>query len=159
MGAVDAYIADTTRRQEQIWEARKSLFDAYLAMYTLDEADVCIPRNKIPEYIEQADLIGEKHSVLLVPIGHAGDGNLHYNIIKKANTKDEEWQDIMEAALSDLIDLSHKMGGIASGEHGLGYTKKHYLEIELGSKQVELMKAIKAIFDPNHILNPGKVWV
>jgi glycolate oxidase len=159
MGAVDAYIADTTHRQEQIWEARKSLFDAYLAMYTLDEADVCIPRNKIPEYIEQADLIGEKHSVLLVPIGHAGDGNLHYNIIKKGNTKDEEWQDIMEATLSDLIDLSHKMGGIASGEHGLGFTKKHYLEIELGSKQVELMKSIKAIFDPNHILNPGKVWV
>jgi glycolate oxidase len=157
MGAVDAYIADTTQRQEQIWEARKGIFDAYLAMYTLDEADVCIPRSKIAEYIEKAETISKKHGVLLVPVGHAGDGNLHYNIIKM-ETSDEAWPKVMEAALSDLIDLSLQMGGTISGEHGLGYTKKHYLEKEVGPKQVELMKAIKSAFDPNGILNPAKVW-
>lgn len=157
MGAVDAYIADTERRQEQIWEARKCLFDAYLAMYTLDEADICIPRSEIPEYIEKADRIQSKHGVLLVPIGHAGDGNLHYNIIKLEETPIEDWPEMLEAALSDLIDLALKMGGTISGEHGLGYTKKHFLEKQVGSKQVELMKGIKKVFDPNNVMNPGKV--
>lgn len=156
-GAVDAYIADTAQRQQQIWEARKCLFDAYMALYTLDEADICIPRSRIPEYVERAEAIGEKHGVLLVPIGHAGDGNLHYNIIKQDQT-DEEWPEVMEAALSDLIDLALEMGGTISGEHGLGYTKRHYLERQVGAKQVELMKAIKRAFDPNNILNPGKIW-
>jgi glycolate oxidase len=158
MGAVDAYIADTASRQQLIWEGRKAVFDAYIAMYTLDEADVCIPRNRIPEYVERAEAIGEKHGVLLVPLGHAGDGNLHYQIIKRDETPIEEWPSLMEAALSDLIDMSHEMGGTASGEHGLGYTKRQYLEREVGSRQVELMKGIKAAFDPNWIINPGKVW-
>lgn len=158
MGAVDAYIADTNSRQQQIWEARKSSFDAYLAMYTLDEADVCIPRDRIPEYIERADVIAEKHGVILVPVGHAGDGNLHYNILKPDSMSMEDWPDAMENALSDLIDVSHEMGGTASGEHGLGYTKRHYLEREVGLKQVEIMKGIKKVFDPNGILNPEKVW-
>ncbi|MCW4049550.1 MAG: FAD-binding oxidoreductase [Candidatus Bathyarchaeota archaeon] len=159
MGAVDAYIADTAQRQNQIWEARKAVFDAYLAMYTLDEADICIPRSKIPEYVERAEAIGEKYGVLLAPVGHAGDGNLHYNIIKLDETPEEEWPELMESALSDLIDMSHEMGGTASGEHGLGYTKRHYLVREVGSTQVELMKGIKAVFDPKGILNPSKVWV
>jgi glycolate oxidase len=158
MGAVDAYIADTVSRQQQIWEARKAVFDAYLAMYTLDEADICIPRNRIPEYIERANVIGEKHGVILDPVGHAGDGNLHYNIMKPDDMSMEAWPEAMESALSDLIDLSHEMGGTASGEHGLGYTKRHYLEREVGPKQVELMKGIKKVFDPNGILNPEKVW-
>ncbi|HUV33546.1 MAG TPA: FAD-linked oxidase C-terminal domain-containing protein, partial [Candidatus Desulfaltia sp.] len=95
---------------------------------------------------------------LLVPVGHAGDGNLHYFIIKLDETPDEEWSGLMEAALSDLIEVSLEMGGTVSGEHGVGYTKKHYLEREVGSAQVRLMKGVKATFDPNLILNPGKVW-
>jgi len=158
MGAVDAYIADTDRRQEQIWEARKCLFDAYLAMYVLDEADICIPRSRIPEYIDKAEEIEAERGVLLVPVGHAGDGNLHYNIIKLEDTSEEDWPERMEAALSDLIDLALEMGGIISGEHGLGYTKKHYLERQVGPKQVELMKGIKNVFDPSQIMNPGKVF-
>jgi glycolate oxidase len=159
MGAVDAYIADTAGRQQQIWEGRKAVFDAYIALYTVEEADVCIPRSRIPEYIERAEAIGEKHGVLLVPLGHAGDGNLHYTIIKREETPVEEWPGLREAALSDLIDMSHEMGGTASGEHGLGYTKRRYLEREVGPRQVELMKRIKAAFDPNGIINPGKVWL
>ncbi len=158
MGAVDAYIADTASRQQQIWEARKAVFDAYLAMYTLDEADICIPRSRIPEYIERAGVVEKKYGVLLVPVGHAGDGNLHYNILKPDEMPLSNWPQAMEGALSDLIGLSHEMGGTASGEHGLGYTKRHYLEREVGPKQVEIMKGIKKVFDPNGILNPEKVW-
>lgn len=158
-GATDAYIADTEQRQLQIWEARKCLFDAYLALFTLDEADVCIPRSHIPEYIERAEKIGEKNGVLLVPIGHAGDGNLHYNIIKLDHTSDDEWPEVMEATLEKLIELALELGGTISGEHGLGYTKRHYLERQVGKEQVKLMKEIKKIFDPNKILNPDKIWI
>jgi len=111
MEAVDAYIADTASRQQQIWEGRKAVFDAYIALYTVDEADVCVPRNRIPEYIERAEAIGEKHGVLLVPLGHAGDGNLHYNIIKRDETPMEAWPELMEAAISDLIDNVPRDGG------------------------------------------------
>lgn len=159
MGAVDAYIADTAQRQQQIWEARKAVFDAYLAMYTLDEADVCIPRSRIPEYLERAESIGSKHGVVLAPVGHAGDGNLHYNILKPDDVLDEEWPSLMESALSDLLEMSLEMGGTLSGEHGLGYTKRGYLIREAGEKQVGLMKSVKAAFDPNDILNPGKIWI
>ncbi len=159
MGAVDAYLADTASRQQQVWEGRKAVFDAYLAMYTLDEADVCIPRNRIPEYIERANVIEKKHGVILCPVGHAGDGNLHYNILKPNEMSLADWPNVMESTLSDLIDLSHEMGGTASGEHGLGYTKRHYLEKEVGPRQVEIMKGIKKAFDPNGIINPDKVWL
>jgi glycolate oxidase len=159
MGAVDAYLADTVSRQQQVWEGRKAVFDAYLAMYTLDEADVCIPRNRIPEYIERANVIEKKHGVILCPVGHAGDGNLHYNILKPNEMSLADWPNVMESTLSDLIDLSHEMGGTASGEHGLGYTKRHYLEKEVGARQVEIMKGIKKAFDPNGIINPDKVWL
>jgi glycolate oxidase len=159
MGAADAYIADTASRQQQVWECRKAVFDAYLAMYTLDEADVCVPRNKIPEYIEGANVIEKKHGVTLCPVGHAGDGNLHYFILKPESVPLKDWPDLMETTLSDLIDLSHEMGGTASGEHGLGYTKRHYLEKEVGARQVEIMKGIKKAFDPNGIINPDKVWL
>jgi glycolate oxidase len=128
-------------------------------MYTLDEADVCIPRDRIPDYIERANEIEKKHGVILCPVGHAGDGNLHYNILKPGSMPIEEWPATMEATLSDLIDLSHEMGGTASGEHGLGYTKRHYLVKEVGPEQVEIMKGIKKAFDPNWIINPEKVWL
>ena len=157
-GAVDVYIADKKRQQEEIWEARKAVFDAYLAQYTLDEADVCIPRAKIPDYIKRSTEIEQKHGVLLVPVGHAGDGNLHINIIKPEEMPEEDWGRALEAALDDLVALAHSFGGTTSGEHGLGYTKRRFLERELGKTQVELMKAIKKVFDPYGILNPGKIW-
>ena len=103
-------------------------------------------------------VIADKHGVLLVPVVLAGDGNLHYFIIKLDETPDEDWPDLMDAALSDLIDVSLEMGGTVSGEHGVGYTKKRYLEREVGSAQVRLMKGVKTVFDPNGILNPCKVW-
>ena len=158
MGAVDAYIADTTEKQRQMWEARKSVYDAYLAFYDLDEADICIPRSVIPPFIEKLDAIAEKHSVLIAPVGHAGDGNIHCNVIRVGQS-DEEWKKALEATLSDLIDLGLSLGGTISGEHGLGYTKRQYLVKRVGRRQVELMREIKRVFDPLNIMNPDKVWV
>jgi glycolate oxidase len=156
-GAVDAFIADTTEKQRQIWESRKAVYDAYNAIYELDEADICVPRSKIPDFINELEGVESRHSVLIVPVGHAGDGNVHCNIIRLGGT-DVEWREALEASINDLIDISLSMGGTISGEHGLGYTKRLYLVKKVGSTQVELMKGIKRVFDPKGILNPDKIW-
>lgn len=157
LGAVDAYIADTAEKQRQIWEGRKAVFDAYLALYDVDEADICVPRSAIPDFIGKAEEISAKNGVLVVPVGHAGDGNIHCFIVRLRQS-DEEWPGVLEATIADLIDLSLSMGGTVSGEHGLGYTKRQYLVKRVGRTPVEVMKAIKRAFDPLNILNPDKVW-
>ena len=156
-GAVDAYIADTAEKQRQMWESRKAVYDAYNTFYELDEADICVPRSKVPDFIDELVGVEAKHGVQIVPVGHAGDGNVHCNIIRLGGT-DEEWHETLEDSISDLIDLSLGMGGTVSGEHGLGYTKRRYLVKKVGATQVELMKGIKRVFDPNGILNPDKIW-
>jgi glycolate oxidase len=157
LGAVDAYIADTAEKQRQIWEGRKAVFDAYIALYDVDEADVCVPRSAIPDFIGRAEEISARNGVLVVPVGHAGDGNIHCFIVRLKQS-DEGWPVVLEATISDLIDLSLSMGGTVSGEHGLGYTKRKYLVKRVGRTQVEVMKAVKRAFDPLNILNPDKVW-
>ncbi len=156
-GAVDAYIADTAEKQRQMWEARKAVYDAYNTFYEVDEADICVPRSRIPPFMEHLDDIGTRHGVQIIPVGHAGDGNIHCNVIRLGGT-DETWHEELEATISELIDLSLSMGGTVSGEHGLGYTKRQYLIKKVGTTQVELMKGIKMVFDPNNILNPDKIW-
>jgi glycolate oxidase len=157
LGAVDAYIADTAEKQRQIWEGRKAVFDAYIALYDVDEADVCVPRSAIPDFIGRAEEISARNGVLVVPVGHAGDGNIHCFIVRLKQS-DEEWPVVLEATISDLIELSLSMGGTVSGEHGLGYSKRKYLVKRVGRTSVEVMKAVKRAFDPLNILNPDKVW-
>ena len=158
MGAVDAYVADTQARQQQLWEGRKCLFDAYKAFWEMDEVDICVPRSRIPDYIEGADEVSERHGVTIASIGHAGDGNVHSIITRDPETDRDLWLEKLEAVIEELIDLGLSLGGTISGEHGLGYTKKHYLPMRVGEIQVELMRAIKRAFDPLNILNPGKVF-
>lgn len=157
MGGADAYLADTPLRQQQLWEARKRLFEAYKAFYEIDEVDACVPRNRLPDYVEGADQVAEKYGILVATLGHAGDGNVH-SIIAREQTEDrDQWMEKLGNAIGELIDLALSLGGTVSGEHGVGYTKKQYLVRKVGGTQVELMKAIKRAFDPHNVLNPGKV--
>ncbi|TEU09545.1 FAD-binding oxidoreductase [Candidatus Bathyarchaeota archaeon] len=156
-GAVDAFVADTDSRQQQLWEARKCLFDAYKAFWEIDEVDSCVPRSRIPDYIEGAESVAERHGVIISNIGHAGDGNVH-SIIAKGDLSDEQWPKTLEAVIDELIDVALSVGGTLSGEHGVGYTKKKYLHLQVGETPINLMKAIKLAFDPNNILNPMKVF-
>jgi glycolate oxidase len=158
LGAVDAFIADKTEQQRQIWEARKATYDAYNTFYDLDEADICVPRSKVPEFIDETEVIAKKYGVIIAAVGHAGDGNIHCNILRQGQSE-ENWPIVLEETISDLVDMSIKMGGTVSGEHGLGFTKRPYLERKVGKTQVALMKAIKVAFDPNLILNPNKLWM
>jgi glycolate oxidase len=158
LGAVDAFIADKAEQQQKIWEARKATYDAYNTFYDLDEADICVPRSMIPEFIDETEAIAKKRGVLIAAVGHAGDGNIHCNIIRQ-DQSEKDWPIVLEETISDLVDTGIKMGGTVSGEHGLGYTKRSYLERKVGKTQIEIMKAIKAVFDPNLILNPNKLWM
>jgi glycolate oxidase len=156
LGAVDAFIADTEQRQRQLWEARKSVADALDAFYDVDEADICVPRSRIPEFIEAGFTLGEKYDVTIVPLGHAGDGNIHVNVLRHQQNE-VQWLETIEASMRELVELSISLGGTVSGEHGLGYTKKNLLPLKVGAFQVEIMRKIKQIFDPKGILNPEKV--
>lgn len=156
MGAVDAYVADTEARQQRLWEARKCLFEAYKAFWQIDEVDSCVPRDRIPDYIERAEEVAERHGVVVANIGHAGDGNVH-SIIVRGDLEEEVWRETLEAVVRELIEISIDIGGTISGEHGIGYAKKGYLVDQVGETQVELMKSIKRAFDPGNILNPAKV--
>jgi glycolate oxidase len=157
MGGVDAFVADTAQRQEQLWEARKCLFDAYKAYWEIDEVDACVPRNRIPDYIEGAERVSKERKVIISNIGHAGDGNVH-SLIAKGDLSDEKWIATLEVVVGELIDIALSVGGTISGEHGLGLAKKRYLTSQVGETQVELMKAIKRAFDPFNILNPAKIF-
>ena len=156
MGAVDAYVADTEARQQRLWEARKCLFEAYKAFWQIDEVDSCVPRDRIPDYIERAEEVAERHGVVVANIGHAGDGNVH-SIIVRGDLEEDAWRKTLEAVVSELIEISIDIGGTISGEHGVGYAKKGYLVDQVGETQVELMRSIKRAFDPENILNPAKV--
>jgi len=156
MGAVDAYVADTEARQQRLWEARKCLFEAYKAFWQIDEVDSCVPRDRIPDYIERAEEVAERHGVVVANIGHAGDGNVH-SIIVRGDMEEEAWRKTLEAVVGELIEISIDIGGTISGEHGVGYAKKGYLVDQVGETQVELMRSIKRAFDPGNILNPAKV--
>ncbi|RLI08743.1 2-hydroxy-acid oxidase [Candidatus Bathyarchaeota archaeon] len=156
-GAEDAYVADTEARMRELWEGRKCLFEAYKAFWEVDEVDVCVPRSRLPDYVEGAEKIGERHRLRVVVNGHAGDGNVHAIIVKPEEMEREVWLGKLEAIVDDLIHLGLSLGGTVSGEHGLGYTKRKYLVEKVGPVQVELMRAIKNAFDPRGILNPGKI--
>jgi glycolate oxidase len=100
--------------------------------------------------------VAGRYDVIIANIGHAGDGNVH-SIIAKGDLEEAEWRRKLEAVIEELIEVGLSLGGTVSGEHGVGYTKKQYLYLQVGKIPVDLMKAIKRAFDPHNILNPGKV--
>jgi glycolate oxidase len=157
LGGADAYLADSPSRQQQLWEARKRLFEAYKAFYEIDEVDACVPRSRFPDYVEGAEKISERLDILISTIGHAGDGNAHSIIAREQSEERSAWLLKLDTAVDELIDLSLGLGGTVSGEHGVGLAKKKYLIRKVGNTQLNLMKIIKRGFDPQNILNPGKV--
>jgi glycolate oxidase len=118
--------------------------------------DVSVPMARIPELIKGAEKIAEKHGLEMLSFGHAGDGNVHVTFVKGDRTE-EYWKAHLEPALIELYELARDLGGCISGEHGIGLKRKKYLPIILDESQIRLIKGIKRIFDPNNILNPGKI--
>jgi glycolate oxidase len=157
LGAEDVLIVDTDERKGDVWSARGAFLEAIKASTTaMDECDVVVPRAKVNEFIRFTYELAKKYAIRIPSFGHAGDGNLHIYICKD-DLSDEEFARKLEAVFAELYGKAKECGGLISGEHGIGYAKKEYMRELLGETQINLMRGIKKVFDPNNILNPGKI--
>ena len=156
-GAPEVYVAEDYKSQEKMWEARRAITDALKATGEVAHEDLVVPRSEMPKLLQRMKEIGSKHSVKIVCYGHLGDGNLHTNILREG-MEEREWRRTLSRIVKELYEELVALGGMLSGEHGIGLTKKPYLSMVLDGPQIECMKSIKRIFDPNNILNPGKIF-
>ena len=156
-GAKDVLLADTDERKASIWDARGAFLEAINGSTpSMDECDVVVPRDKIALFVKKSVEIGRKLRLRIRSFGHAGDGNLHIYACKD-DMPDDEWARKRPAVMDALYAQARALGGRVSGEHGIGHAKVGFLRESAGDGQMRLMRAIKAAFDPNGILNPGKV--
>lgn len=157
IGALDAYIVDTEERKKAVWSARGAFLEAIKASTPeMDECDVVVPVNKVDEFIKFTHALADEMNVRIPSFGHAGDGNLHIYICRDS-LDDKAWEDVLNKCFDRMYQKAEEMGGLVSGEHGIGYAKKEYLKKQYGSEKIELMKGIKGVFDTKNILNPGKI--
>ena len=157
LGALDVLIVDTQERKDDVWKARGAFLEAIKASTTImDECDVVVPRDAISDYIKFTHKMAKKYNVRIPSFGHAGDGNLHIYICKD-DMENSKWKETLAKVFEELYDRANEVGGLVSGEHGIGFAKKDYMKKMLGETQIEIMKGIKKAFDPNNILNPGKI--
>jgi len=163
-GALDVFVADTQKRQDQVLEIRSKIYEA-IKGHTIEVLDIAVPRAEIPGHVKKVREISRKYQIWLPTFGHAADGNVHTHIMKAVYREGkiypvakEEWEEKVEKVRKELYEDCRKRGGIISGEHGIGLVKKKYLSSILDEKQIDLMKGIKNLFDPRNILNPGKIF-
>ncbi|MBI9074562.1 MAG: FAD-binding protein [Desulfatibacillum sp.] len=140
-----------------LWKARKGLSPALFKYgpHKINE-DIVVPRTKIPDVVRKINELRAKTGLTMVSFGHAGDGNIHFNIM--LDKEDPVALEKAEAAVVELFQYTLQLGGTISGEHGVGISKAPYFDMEVSQTQIELMLHIKDVFDPNHILNPGKMF-
>lgn len=155
-GAWDVLIADTGDRNASIWDARGAFLEALKATSELQLADVVVPPHLIAEFVTFCDELGVQYGAKVVTFGHAGDGNCHTHIVRQEMSQ-EDWCQVYPLMMDRIYRKGHELGGLVSGEHGIGVAKRGYLHRWSGGVSLELMRRIKACFDPTGILNPGKV--
>lgn len=150
-------LADNEAQKTMLWSLRRKVGEAVKSQSIYKEEDTVVPRAALPQLLATVKRLGKQYGFQSVCYGHAGDGNLHVNIIKGALT-DDEWNHQLPIAIRELFTETVKLGGTLSGEHGIGLVQKNYMDIAFDATQISLMKAIKKVFDPNGILNPGKIF-
>jgi len=149
--------ADSAAQKEMLWKMRRKVAEAVKSNSIYKEEDTVVPRAELPKLLNGVKAIGKKYGFQSVCYGHAGDGNLHVNIIK-GNTSDEIWNTELSKGITEIFQLCVKLGGTISGEHGIGLVQQPYMHIAIDEKRLELMRGIKKLFDPKLILNPGKIF-
>lgn len=156
-GCGEILFADDAQQKNELWKMRRRVGEAVKSHSIYKEEDTVVPRAELPELLKGVKDIGTKYGFKSVCYGHAGDGNLHVNIIK-GNLTDAEWNGSLSNGIKEIFVLVKKLGGTISGEHGIGLVQKEYLNIVFDKTQLQLMKEIKKVFDPNNILNAGKIF-
>ena len=158
LGVVETRIAETPEESEALWQIRRSV-SASLRKVNPDKynEDICVPRSKVPEMIRKVDEISDRYGVPIVNFGHAGDGNIHVNIMIDKKIPGE--QEKAEKAIKEVFEGALALGGTMSGEHGIGIAKAPYIPLEITPETALYMKTLKKALDPNNILNPGKIFL
>lgn len=156
-GAMDVLLADSSEAKEKWWKVRRSIGETVKSKSIYKEEDTVVPRAALPKVLVAVKEIGLKYGFESICYGHAGDGNLHINILKN-DLSDAQWNEEVPKGIREIFTLCKELGGTISGEHGVGYVQKEYLDIVFEPVHFELMRGIKNVFDPNSIMNPGK-WL
>lgn len=156
-GAIQVQIAVNQKEREELWKTRRAASDALGRIYPnkLGE-DIVVPRSKIPEMVRRINQIAKQFGLLIAVFGHAGDGNLHPNILFDQQQAGQ--RELVEQAAASIFQAALDLGGTLSGEHGIGLLKREFLPLALEEDVVAMMKGIKQLFDPAGLLNPGKIF-
>jgi glycolate oxidase len=155
--AADVRVPADTQEADKYWEARKAHFsDISSRAYTILNEDVSVPRDKIADFINLSREIAEKCDVPISFAGHVGDGNFHPVVL--TDKRDKEHFERALKCIDGVIDTALSLGGVLSGEHGIGLEKQRFLKKAMDPLAIDIMRKIKDVLDPNHILNPGKIW-
>jgi glycolate oxidase len=149
--------AESEAQKNTLWSLRRKVGEAVKAQSVYKEEDTVVPRYELPRLLATVKAIGQKYGFESVCYGHAGDGNLHVNIIK-GNLSDTFWNEELTVAIRELFTQVIEMGGTISGEHGIGLVQKPYMDLAFSQTGLGLMRGIKQVFDPKGILNPGKIF-
>lgn len=149
--------ADSHEQKQMLWTLRRKVGEAVKSNSIYKEEDTVVPRAELPELLAIIKRIGNEYGFRSVCYGHAGDGNLHVNIVKAGMT-DEDWKNKLPLGIRELFKEVVRLGGTISGEHGVGLVQRNYMDIAFGEAQLQIMRQIKQVFDPKGILNPGKIF-
>jgi glycolate oxidase len=153
-GALHILVADP----QKIWRARKAFSEAVRhESLVMGKEDIVVPIDKIPEMMQEIAVLSQKYQLVTRTASHAGDGNIHLNILK-GTMPDAEWDQLLSALQTELYAIVYRLGGKLSGEHGIGYKRKQLMQEYTQPAELEMMRAIKLALDPNQILNPGKIF-
>nr|HPJ52555.1 FAD-linked oxidase C-terminal domain-containing protein [Flavobacteriales bacterium] len=155
-GAGEVLFAETAAQKDKLWLLRRKVGEAVKSNSVYKEEDTVVPRYELPRLLEGVKAIGRRYGFQSVCYGHAGDGNLHVNIVK-GDLSDGAWKEEVPKAIREIFELTVSLGGTLSGEHGIGLVQRPYMDIAFSQVQLDLMHRVKEAFDPLGILNPGKV--
>ncbi|HRH68615.1 MAG TPA: FAD-linked oxidase C-terminal domain-containing protein [Flavobacteriales bacterium] len=155
-GCGEVLFAETNAEKDMLWKLRRNVAVAVKAHTVYKEEDTVVPRYELPRLLAGIKAIGNAHGFRSICYGHAGDGNLHVNIIK-AGLSDDYWEEGLPGAIREIFALTVSLGGTLSGEHGIGLVQRPFMDIAFSTTQLAIMQGIKDLFDPTGIMNPGKV--
>jgi glycolate oxidase len=157
-GGFDILRSKTKEEEDKLWDVRRAISPSLMKYGSLKiNEDVVVPRSRVPELIARVEEIGREHDTFVANFGHAGDGNIHVNFLCDRENADSIAR--ARQCVKETFALSVALGGSISGEHGIGYVKAAYLDMAIDAPTLEIMKGIKRVFDPNGILNPGKMFI
>jgi glycolate oxidase len=157
-GAVDVLVARDEKERRALWQTRRNASPALKELHRSKTAeDIVVPLGRIPEMLGRIAVIGARHGLTIGTFGHAGDGNLHVNLVHDDDEADPAVRMRVKAAIDDLFRETLALGGTLSGEHGIGLAKRDYVAWEQGPALIGFQRRLKQAFDPDGLLNPGKL--